>query len=60
MAELQSTYAEVNATFPEAIPYFVVLDAQGKLQLEIHEPKNLDALETTIARLTGQSKEQAK
>ena len=60
MAELQSTYAEVNATFPEAIPYFVVLDAQGKLQLEIHEPKNLDALETTIANLTGNPKEQVK
>ena len=56
ITELQQTYAEVNATFPEAIPYFVVLDAQGQLQLEIHEPRNLNALEATITSLTSQPK----
>lgn len=60
MTDLQKTYAEVNATFPEAIPYFVVLDTQGQLQLEIHEPRNLNALEATIARLTIQTKELAQ
>ena len=60
MAELHGLYANVNATFPEAIPYFVVLDAQGKVQLEIHEPSNLDSLEKTISRLTVQPKEKTK
>lgn len=60
MAELQKTYAEVNATFPEAIPYFIVLDEEGNVQMEFHEPKNLDALKATITNLTSQPKRQAQ
>ena len=48
LAELQTIYAGVGATFPEAIPYFIVLDKTGALQLEIHEPRNLNALNETI------------
>ncbi len=53
MAELHTVYSRVGATFPEAIPYFIVLDEKGTLQLEIHEPKNLDALNQAIETLTS-------
>lgn len=44
IAGLQSAYGSIGATFPEAIPYFVLLDASGTIQLEIHEPKSLTPL----------------
>ena len=56
MAELHTVYNSVGATFPEAIPYFIVLDDKGILQLEIHEPKNLSSLNETIDKLTNQDK----
>ena len=55
LADLQTVYATVGATFPEAIPYFIVLDEHGVLQLEIHEPRNLNALNETIDKLTSDS-----
>ena len=57
LAELQTIYAGVGATFPEAIPYFIVLDKTGALQLEIHEPRTLNALTETIDRLTDETTE---
>ena len=60
MAELQNTYAQFDATFPEAIPYFIVLDTKGQIQLETHEPRNLNAVKSTVGRLTNQPKEKGK
>jgi len=60
MAELQAVYASIGGTFPEAIPYFVVLDANGTIQLEVHEPKNLNILTSTIDSLTNGKEESAK
>ncbi len=51
MTGLQDTYGSIGATFPEAIPYFVVLDASGTVQLEMHEPKSLSPLIKTIQSL---------
>ena len=61
LPELQTVYSGIGATFPEAIPYFIVLDENGTLEFETHEPRNLNALNETIARLiddanTGTSK----
>ena len=60
MSELQSVYASIGGSFPEAIPYFVVLDANGVIQLEFHEPKNLKALHSTIETLTGSTEGETK
>ena len=57
LADLQTVYTGVGATFPEAIPYFIVLDENGTLQLEMHEPRNLDALTATIDKLTREPTE---
>lgn len=60
MVELQAVYAGIGGKFPEAIPYFVVLDANGTIQLEFHEPKNLNILTSTIDALTNAEEESAK
>ena len=41
---LGSAFATVGATFPESIPYFVVLNPKGELVFETHEPKSLKQL----------------
>ena len=57
LAELQTVYAGVGATFPEAIPYFIVLDESGTLQFEMHEPRDLNALTETVEKLTREPTE---
>ena len=39
--DLADSFSTVGATFPDAIPYFVVLNANGVLVFETHEPKSL-------------------
>ena len=47
---LSKEYATIGASFPEKIPYFVVLDPEGKILLELTEPKDLSALESLIQK----------
>ena len=45
---LAKEYDTIGATFPGKIPYFVVLDPEGKILLELTEPKDLSTLEKRI------------
>ena len=44
LKDLSKTFSTVGASFPEAIPYFVVLNASGEMVFETHEPKSLNKL----------------
>jgi thiol-disulfide isomerase/thioredoxin len=54
MASLQQTYSQIGGTFPEAIPYFVVLDESGQIQFETHEPNSLRSLTKAVEALAPQ------
>ena len=55
MDSLQNAYRQIGGTFPEAIPYFVVLDASGTVQFETHEPNNLRSLTNAVESIIPQS-----
>ena len=48
---LTTIFAGMGASFQEAIPLLVLLDAEGRVVLSLTEPKSLDALETTARKL---------
>ena len=48
LGDLSNSFATVGATFPEAIPYFVVLGPNGSLLYETHEPKSLVELTNVV------------
>ena len=45
---LRLEYEQIGAKFPGKIPYFVVLNPEGKLLLELTEPKDLKDLEQLL------------
>lgn len=48
LGTLTEQFNSVGATFPEAIPYFIVLSPEGNLLYETHEPKSLDTLNSIL------------
>ena len=46
---LSTEYKTIGASFPGKIPYFVVLDQNGTVLLELTEPKDLDAIEKILS-----------
>jgi thiol-disulfide isomerase/thioredoxin len=45
---LLKEYKTIGASFPGKIPYFVILDQNGTVLLELTEPKDLDDIEKLI------------
>jgi len=54
LGTLSEQFKTVGATFPEAIPYFIVLSPDGTLLYETHEPKSLDTLDQLLKQYTSQ------
>jgi cytochrome c biogenesis protein CcmG/thiol:disulfide interchange protein DsbE len=48
---LAADFATVGATFESAIPFLVLLDAQGRAVLSLTEPTDLAALDAQVAAL---------
>ena len=55
MDSLRNAYNQIGGTFPEAIPYFVVLDKSGVIRFETHEPNNLRPLSNAVEALAPTS-----
>lgn len=53
LATLSEQFTTIGATFPEAIPYFIVLSSEGTLLYETHEPKSLDTLDQLLGQHTA-------
>ena len=45
---LSKEYESIGAQFPGKIPYFVVLDQEGTLLLELTEPKDISAIKKLL------------
>ena len=48
---LTQTFAGLGATFESAVPFFVLLDAEGAVVMSASEPTDLDAMDARIAGL---------
>jgi thiol-disulfide isomerase/thioredoxin len=48
LAGLEKEFAAMGASFPAEIPYFLLLDRDGKPVLELAEPKNLSKLDRAL------------
>jgi thiol-disulfide isomerase/thioredoxin len=47
---LSTSFAQVGGEFESAIPYFVLISPEGKVVLELTEPKNLDSIKTYLSK----------
>ena len=48
--ELKMSFAQFGGQFEAAIPYFVVISPDGKVVLELTEPKDLEAIKVYLSK----------
>ena len=53
IADLEKVFAEMGATFPAKIPYFLLLDSEGRPVLELVEPESLGRLDQALTETAG-------
>ena len=55
LAGLTASFAELGVTFESAVPFLVLLDAEGRAVMSLSEPDDLSALEQAIGGLLEDS-----
>ncbi|MBM75644.1 MAG: hypothetical protein CMK59_09605 [Proteobacteria bacterium] len=56
LEQLKGTYDLFGASFPARIPYFVLIDTDGTILLELTEPTNLNKLQSVLEQHQSQEK----